>query len=147
MLGAAVCEAVAFLVGALTDIPALRQFCLVAATAVAVGFVLQVSCTREDLLFLCLDKLDIGGADFSYFVKASVETFFTRQSNSFFFFLFSASLVLLFVWSALRGVYAFLPSVTCLLSVSHVFCSTNYCLLWLRNWLPLHVRDHVKGSQ
>lgn len=42
ILGAAVCEAVAFLVGALTDIPALRQFCLVAATAVAVGFVLQV---------------------------------------------------------------------------------------------------------
>lgn len=43
ILGAAVCEAVAFLVGALTDIPALRQFCLVAATAVLVGFVLQVS--------------------------------------------------------------------------------------------------------
>ncbi|CAM9650202.1 unnamed protein product [Laminaria digitata] len=43
ILGAAVCEAVAFLVGALTDIPALRQFCLVAATAVAVGFVLQVT--------------------------------------------------------------------------------------------------------
>lgn len=42
ILGAAVCEAVAFLVGALTDIPALRQFCLVAATAVLVGFVLQV---------------------------------------------------------------------------------------------------------
>lgn len=43
ILGAAVCEAVAFMVGALTDIPALRQFCLVAATAVLVGFVLQVS--------------------------------------------------------------------------------------------------------
>lgn len=46
ILGAAVCEAVAFLVGALTDIPALRQFCLVAATAVAVGFVLQVHGTQ-----------------------------------------------------------------------------------------------------
>ncbi|CAM9756602.1 unnamed protein product, partial [Hapterophycus canaliculatus] len=43
ILGAAVCEAVAFLVGALTNIPALRQFCLVAATAVVVGFALQVS--------------------------------------------------------------------------------------------------------
>ncbi|CAM9352236.1 unnamed protein product, partial [Sphacelaria rigidula] len=42
ILGAAVCEAGAFYVGALTDIPALRQFCLVAATAVVVGFVLQV---------------------------------------------------------------------------------------------------------
>lgn len=42
ILGAAVCEAGAFYVGALTDIPALQQFCLVAATAVVVGFVLQV---------------------------------------------------------------------------------------------------------
>lgn len=42
ILGAAVCEAGAFFVGALTDIPALRQFCLVAATAVVVGFFLQV---------------------------------------------------------------------------------------------------------
>ncbi|CBJ30169.1 conserved unknown protein [Ectocarpus siliculosus] len=52
ILGAAVCEAVAFLVGALTDIPALRQFCLVAATAVVVGFALQISWF---MAALCLD--------------------------------------------------------------------------------------------
>lgn len=51
ILGAAVCEAVAFLVGALTDIPALRQFCLVAATSVVVGFVLQVT-----FFFVSCDK-------------------------------------------------------------------------------------------
>ncbi|CAN0443202.1 unnamed protein product, partial [Ectocarpus sp. 8 AP-2014] len=52
ILGAAVCEAVAFLVGALTDIPALRQFCVVAATAVVVGFALQISWF---MAALCLD--------------------------------------------------------------------------------------------
>lgn len=41
ILAAATAEAVAFLVGALTHIPALQQFCLVAALAVIVDFVLQ----------------------------------------------------------------------------------------------------------
>ncbi|CAM9577124.1 unnamed protein product [Discosporangium mesarthrocarpum] len=43
ILGAAVCEALAFAVGSLTDIPALRQFCLVATAAVVSGFFFQVT--------------------------------------------------------------------------------------------------------
>jgi hypothetical protein len=40
---AAVCEVLAFGVGATTEIPALQQFCLVAAVAVAIDFFLQVT--------------------------------------------------------------------------------------------------------
>lgn len=40
---AAFCEALAFFVGMLTDVPALWSFCLVAGIAVIVDFVLQIT--------------------------------------------------------------------------------------------------------
>lgn len=44
ILAAASSEVLAFAVGALTDIPALQQFCIVAASAVAIDFLLQITC-------------------------------------------------------------------------------------------------------
>lgn len=43
MTAAAACEAMAFIVGITLDIPALQQFCVVAAIAVAIDFVLQMT--------------------------------------------------------------------------------------------------------
>ena len=40
---AAFCEFLAFIIGMLTDVPALSQFCLVAALAVVVDFILQIT--------------------------------------------------------------------------------------------------------
>lgn len=40
---AAFCEFLAFIIGMLTDVPALSQFCLVAALAVITDFVLQIT--------------------------------------------------------------------------------------------------------
>ena len=40
---AALCESCAFIIGMLTDVPALRNFCLIAALGVACAFLLQIS--------------------------------------------------------------------------------------------------------
>ena len=40
---AALCESCAFVIGMLTDVPALRNFCLIAALGVACDFVLQIT--------------------------------------------------------------------------------------------------------
>ena len=40
---AALCESCAFVIGMLTDVPALRNFCLIAAIGVACDFVLQIT--------------------------------------------------------------------------------------------------------
>ncbi len=40
---AAFCEFLAFIIGMLTDVPALSQFCLVAALAVIIDFILQIT--------------------------------------------------------------------------------------------------------
>ena len=67
---AAFCEATAFFVGLLTDVPALQNFCLVAGISVVVDFLLQmtifvgalaidnkrIQADRADLFFCCLKQ-------------------------------------------------------------------------------------------
>ena len=53
IFAAAFCEMAAFFVGMLTDVPALYSFCLVAALAVIVDFILQIT------LFLPALTLDV----------------------------------------------------------------------------------------
>lgn len=65
---AAFCEALAFCVGMLTKVPALESFCLVAAIAVVVDFILQVTCFTV-VLVLDGKRIQQGRADIFPCVK------------------------------------------------------------------------------
>lgn len=60
---AAFCEALAFFIGMLTDVPALWSFCLVAGIAVIVDFILQITmfiaCLSMDVRRIQQNKYDI----------------------------------------------------------------------------------------
>lgn len=60
---AAFCEALAFFIGMLTDVPALWSFCLVAGIAVIIDFILQITmfiaCLSMDVRRIQQNKYDI----------------------------------------------------------------------------------------